>query len=379
MYDFDRPFINEPRWGSKKWEKCKNGEIPMFVAVMDFMAPPPVIQALEERLKFHSFGYDNSLDALDELPGHYMRKYGCHVEREWILNVLSVMPGVTFAARAAGGEIMYCTPMYSHIRKTPSEAGLKGHEVPMKLENGRYVFDYEAMEREYTPAIKSFILCNPHNPIGRVYSRQELTELVHWCRAHNMILIADEIHCEFIFDGEHVPAFSCCPEAAEMTITVSSPNKICNIPRIPMAYVIIPNAQLRERFFEETHACFGRGEALNAAAFRAAYNGSCDEWKRELIDYLRGNRDYMEQRVAAIPGISVLHNEGTYLAWIDCRKLGLDDPKQFFMDKARVLPSGGAEFGDGQCIRLNFGCPRSQLKEALDRMESAIAALDKLK
>lgn len=375
MYNFDQPFVNEPRWQGNKWGRCQNGEIPMFVAVMDFMVPPPILDALKERLTFPSFGYDNSLGALDELPGHYMRKYGVTVERDWILNVLSVMPGVTIAARTAGGEIMYCTPMYSHIRKTPKEAGLVGHEVPMKWENGRYTFDFDAMEKAYTPAIKSFILCNPHNPIGRVYTREELTALVRWCKAHDMLLIADEIHCEFIFEGEHIPAFSICEEAKDITITVSSPNKICNMPRIPMAYVVIPNQELRERFFEETHGVFGRGEALNATAFRTAYNGSCNQWKGELLDYLRANRDYMEQRIAAIPELSVQHNEGTYLAWIDCRKLGLDDPKQFFIDEAKVIPSGGNEFGDGQCVRLNFGCPRSQLAEALDRMEQAIAKL----
>ena len=375
MYDFDRPFIDNPKWDGKKWRNCTNGEIPMFVAVMDFMIPPPILDAIYDRLKFPSFGYDNALCVLNTLCSHYKKLYNCEVKPEWLLHVLSVMPGINVGVRVAGGTIMYCTPIYTHIRKTPQETGLPAIEVPMKLTNGTYYFDFEAMERAYTPNIKSFILCNPHNPIGRVYTKKELIKLVRWCQAHDMIIVSDEIHCELVFEGKHVPLFSCCEEAKKMTITVSSPNKICNMPRIPMGYVIIPDDDLRERFFAETHACFGRGEAINSVAFQAAYDGSCDVWKRELIDYLLENRNYMEQRISDIPELSVTHNEGTYLAWVDCSKLNLDEPNKFFLDNARVIMSSGAEFGDKQCVRLNFGCPRSQLKEALDRIEAAVASL----
>ena len=269
---------------------------------------------------------------------------------------------------------MYCTPMYSHIRKLPEESGIPGHEVMMKYEEGRYSFDYQAMEQAYRPEIKSFILCNPHNPLGKVYTREELAGLVRWCHRHGMVVISDEIHCEFLFEGNHVPLFDCCEEAKTMTVTVSSPNKICNMPRIPMGYAIIPDEELRGRFVKETHACFGRGEALNSAAFLAAYDGSCDLWKTELISYLKDNRDYLEKRIGEIPGLSVGHQQATYLSWIDCSRLGLDNPAAFFAGEAKVILNGGGEFGERQHVRLNFGCPRGQLMEALDRMERAVCS-----
>lgn len=378
MYNFDEPFLNDPKWDGKKWRNCKNGEIPMFVAVMDFMIPPPITAALKERLEFPSFGYDNALGALHVLPSFYERMYGCNLDEDWIVHVLSVMPGVNTAIRAVGGEIMYCTPVYSHFRKLSKEAGVRATEVPMKQEHGIYFFDFDAMEAAYKPEIKSFILCNPHNPIGRVYRKEELEDLVSWCHAHDMVVISDEIHGEFIFEGKHVPLFSCCEQAKKGTITVASPNKICNTPRLPMGFAIIPDETLRTAFIKETHACFGRGEAFNSVAFQTAYDGSCDHWKQELIVYLRENRDCMEERIKQIPGISVNHNQATYLAWIDCKELGLKDPRHFFEKEAKVIVSGGNEFNeDNQYIRLNFGCPRSQLMEALDRMENAIRKLRK--
>lgn len=375
MYDFDKPFINQPEWGSFKWDLRKEYEIPMFVAVMDFDTPQPILDALRRRLEFPSFGYDNSAEALTVLIAHYKKTYGVDIKREWLLNIPSVMPGVNCAVRVAGGAIMYCTPMYSHIRKTPLEAELPCVEVPMKKVDGRYCFDYEAMERAYTPEVKSFILCNPHNPVGRVFSKEELAELVRWCKAHEMLMISDEIHCELILEGEHTPLFACCEEAIHNTVTLSSPNKSCNIPAIPMGYAIIPDAELREKFVRASNHAFIKGLALNAVAFTAAYDGSCDQWKKEALDYLRANRDYMEQRISVIPGLSVLHNEGTYLAWVDCSALGLEVPSDFFREKTGVILNNGEDFGDVQCVRLNFGCPRAQLQEALDRMEKAVMEL----
>ncbi len=374
MYDFDKPFVNDKRWGSHKWNGCKEGEIPMFVAVMDFDMAPPIMDALYERMKFPSFGYDDSAEAVAVLVEHYENKYGLHIERDWLMHFISVLPGANAALRAVGGGMMYCTPMYSCIRKLPAETGLPCVEVPMKLCDGRYCFDFEAMERAYSPEITSFILCNPHNPLGRVFTKEELRELVGWCKSHELTIISDEIHCELVLEGEHTPLFACCGEAMENTVTLSSPNKMCNMPGIPMAYALIPDKALRERVFKASNYAF-KGESLNAAAFTAAYNGSCDEWKAEVLDYLRANRDYMEQRIAAIEGLSVNHNEGTYLAWLDCRALGLEEPGAFFREKAGVIMNSGAEFGDVQFTRLNFGCPRAQLKEALDRIEEAVTEL----
>lgn len=373
MYDFDKVW-DRSQVPNNKWGSCENGEIPMWVADMDFAVPQPIIDALKKRLEHPFFGYDVvSLDALKTVAEHYRRKYSCHVEDEWFVLVPAVMPGVNMGCMTAGGDIMYCTPMYKHIRRVGRETGLSVTEVPLRHENGRYSFDFDAMAKAWRPEIKSFILCNPHNPIGRVYERNELEALAAFCKERGITIVADEIHCEFIFEGVHTPLFTVCPENS---VTVCSAAKICNIPRIPLGFAIIPDEQLRKRYQAQTHGLFGRGATLNGIALEKAFDGSCEQWKEELRRYLRENRDYAEMRAASIPGISMNHNEGTYLAWIDCSALGLEDPNAFFKEKARVLLSGGEDFGDKRCVRINFACPRLQLKEALDRMEKAVRELN---
>lgn len=376
MFDFDKVYCRNDV-PNEKWGICRDDEIAMWVADMDLATPQVILDALRERLEHPVFGYDPSpRQALKVVAEHYRRSYGCEVKDEWLVLCPSVMPGVNVGCLAAGGNIMYCTPMYSHIRVVAKELGCRAVEVPLALENGRYAFDFDAMERAYDPSIGSFILCNPHNPVGRMFSQEELDQLLTFCKSHHMTLVSDEIHCEFDLDRKHIPCFT-LPGAEKDTVTVSSAGKICNIPGIPIGFAIVPDDALRERFKEKIQGLFNGGGTFNAIALTKAYDGSCAQWKEELRAYLRGNRDYMEQRIAAMPGISVNHNEGTYLAWIDCHELGLDNPSQFFREKAHVVYNDGEYFGDRQFVRLNYGCTRAQLKEALDRTEQALLNLVK--
>lgn len=247
-------------------------------------------------------------------------------------------------------------------------------EVPMKEKNLHYEMDFDALEQAVTEDTGVLVLCNPHNPVGRVYTRAELEQTAAFTERHHLLVVSDEIHCGLTLEGEHIPFFSLNDRVKDYSITLSSAGKIANIPSLPSGFAIIPSQELRRRFQDISLGLFSTPNALSFEALHAAFDGSCDEWKEELRDYLRENRDYLESRIAGIDGLRVVHNEGTYLAWIDARDTGIEDPFSFFKEKAGVRFNNGADYGQKGFVRLNFGCPRSQLKEALDRVEAALQA-----
>ena len=378
MYDFDRM---PARAGSDsiKWHAVSGDILPMWVADLDMETPREIIDAVCTRAAHPYYGYPYTQDALKPLiVAHYRKIYGVELDPDWIVWVPSVIPGVVTALEMMNGSFMYSVPMYDHIRRLDDEAGLPVIEVPLKRdENCRYTMDVEALEAALTPEVKCLILCNPHNPIGRVYTRGELEEIQAFASRHNLLVICDEIHCELDLEGRHIPYFSLNEAAARYSVTVSSAGKICNIPGLPMGFAVIPNAELRHRFFKQQDGLQTSGNILTLAAYEKAYDGSCAVWKEELREYLRGNRDLAEARFKQFPELRLPHNEGTYLLWIDCSALGLDDPAEFFLEKAHVKVCSGEIFGYQQCIRFNYGCPRGQLIEVLDRMEKALLELRK--
>ena len=268
---------------------------------------------------------------------------------------------------------MYSVPMYDHIRRLYQEAGLPVIEVPMKKDdNNHFTMDMDALEAAVTPEVKSLILCNPHNPLGRVFTREELTALQEFCKKHNLLVISDEIHCELDLEDRHIPFFSLNEDSKIHSVTLSSAGKICNIPGLPMGFAIIPDEAIRAAFVSQQDGLLPCGNVIALAAYEKAYDGSCDEWKEELREYLRGNRDLAEAFFRDYPEIKCPHNEGTYLLWLDCSALGLDSPADFFLEKAQVKVSAGEIYGNPQCVRFNYGCPRSQLAKALERIGNAI-------
>ncbi|MCF0132821.1 MAG: aminotransferase class I/II-fold pyridoxal phosphate-dependent enzyme [Blautia sp.] len=362
---------------SVKWGVTIEGVIPMWVADMDFAAPPPIVDVLYRRINHPVFGYPMGEEELKKpIVAHYEKLYHVQVQPEWIVWVASVMPGTVTALKAAGGTFLYSIPMYNHIRELSKEAKLPAIEVPMKRgEHNYFTFDMEAMENAYTADVKSVILCSPHNPVGRVFTQQELEELAAFCERHDLLLISDEIHCELTLEGRHIPAFSINEWALGHSVTLSSAGKVCNIPGLPLGFAIIPDPEIRERFRAVQDGTIGCFNVLTMAAYEKAYDGSCDAWKDALRDHLRENRDYLEEVIAEIPQLTMTHNEGTYLSWIDCSALGLENPAEYFLKEAKVMFSDGAIYGAPQCIRLNFGCPKAQLKEALRRMKEAVEKL----
>lgn len=376
MYSFDR-IADRRNSDSVKWNQTPEDVIAMWVADMDFCIPPAIEAAVKERAAHLYYGYPNTEDRLKQIvAAHYEKLYQIKMDTDWIVIVPTVMPGVTTALRMMGGAFMYSVPMYNHIRMLTDETGLEVIEVPMqKDENCYYTMDIAAMEKALTDEVKAVILCNPHNPVGRMYSQEELEQLQVFCEKHDLLLISDEIHCELALEKKHIPYFAVNEKAAMNSVTLSSAGKICNIPGLPMGFAIIPNPQIRHRFQKEQDGRVSSGNVLSLAAYEKAYDGSCDTWKEELRSYLRGNKYYLEAWAEMMPEIRIPRNEGTYLAWLDCSALELENPADYFLKEAKVQVSSGEIFGNIQCVRLNYGCPRSQLVEALDRMGAAVAKL----
>lgn len=375
MTNFDEMILRKTT-DSVKWDKLDGDYIPMWVADMDFRSPQPMLDALEKRLKHGVFGYQLIPDELvNAIVAHYEKRFGCAISKDWLVWIPSVMPGANLACRVGGGKIMYNIPMYSHIRRLPAEAHTGVAEVMMKVIDGKYYMDIKAMEAALTSDVTTFILCNPHNPVGRVYTPEEISQVVDFCHRHRLLLVSDEIHGEIVFEGRHTPLISLGEKAKEHSITLTSAGKICNIPGLPYGFAIIPNAKLRATYEDICNGLFSPPNTLSVEALKCAFDGSCDEWKAELIEYLRENRDYLEKRISRIAGLSVVHNEGTYLAWIDCTGAGIPDPSDFFFRNARVYFNGSQEFGivDG-FVRCNFGCSKAQLAESLDRVEASLAS-----
>lgn len=374
MYDFD---IAPERAGSDsvKWIEVSGDVIPMWVADMDVQSAPPIVDAVMKRAAHPYYGYPYTQDNLKEhIIAHYKKKYNAIVQPEWIVWIPSVIPGVVNALQMMNGTFMYSVPMYDHIRRLDEEAKLPVIEVPLKCDkNQHYSMDITALEAAVTPDVTSLILCNPHNPVGRVYTKEELLEIQSFCKKHNLLVICDEIHCELDLEDRHIPFFSLNEEAAMNSVTASSAGKICNIPGLPMGFVIIPNEEIRAKFVSRQDGLQPSGNVLTLAAYEKAYDGSCDIWKEELRAYLTENRNLSEECFSEIPEIKTPHNEGTYLLWLDCTDMGLENPAEFFLEKAHVKVCDGEIYGNRQCVRFNYGCPRDQLLEALNRMAKAVA------
>lgn len=373
MYNFD---VTPNRTGSDsvKWGMVSGDVIPMWVADMDLPIAPEIKEAVCARAEHPYYGYPYTQDELKKhVVEHYRKLYHVEVKEEWIVWVQSVIPGVVNALQMMGGAFMYSVPMYNHIRTLDVEAKLPAIEVPMKKdENYHYEMDMDALEAAITPEIKCLILCNPHNPVGRVYTKEELVKLQEFCTKHHLLVISDEIHCELDMEERHLPFFAVNEAAASYSVTLSSAGKICNIPGLPMGFAIIPNEEVRENFVRQQDGLQPCANILTLAAYEKAYDGSCDRWKTELRAYLKENRDIAEAYFRDIPEIHTPHNEGTYLLWLDCTAMNLEDPAEFFLKEAHVKLSEGEIYGEKQYVRFNYGCCRSQLLEAIERMKKAV-------
>ena len=379
-YDFDR-LIDRRGTHSDKWQKYGPDVLPLWIADMDFQSPEPVIRALRERVEHGVFGYlaFEQPEFHELFADRLLKRYNWRVSPDAVVLIPGVIPGFNVAGRVLavpGDGLILQTPVYPPILRAASSIGLTREEAPLaRRPDGSYAPDVDAFVAAIRERTRFFLLCNPHNPVGRVFSRDELTRLAEVCLRRDLAIVADEIHCELTLDGQrHTPIASLAPEISERTITLMAPSKTFNLAGLKCSVAIIPNAALREKFVAGRVDLVQTVNVLGYAAAFAAYRDG-QPWLDELLRYLEANRDFVVEYVRArLPGVAVAPPEATYLAWLDCRNAGpaAPDPFTFFLEKARVALSDGALFGAGGFVRLNFGCPRSILTEALDRMSLAL-------
>lgn len=375
MSSFDTP-IDRRGSDSFKWGKYAGRDIlPLWVADMDFAAPPAVLAALHRRIEHGVFGYGGPWPSLTEsVLAHLQGEYGWSIEPEWLVWLPGLVTGLNVACRAVDGEVLTATPIYPPFLSAPHFSGRKLNRVDLALDENRWHWDMAAVQQATTAATRLFLFCHPHNPVGRCWSRDELLALADYAERNDLVVCSDEIHCGLILDADkrHIPFASLSPAAAQRSITLLAPSKTFNIPGLGCAFAVIPNPALRRRFEQAMHGIVPHVNVLGLAACEAAFRHGGD-WHRDLIAYLRGNRDRVAATMASLPGVRMAPVEATYLAWIDVRDLRLAKPAAHFEAHGIGL-SDGADFGAPGWLRLNFGCPRATLDEALTRFERAVRA-----
>jgi len=380
-FDFDR-VVDRRATESNKWGKYPPDVLPLWVADMDFPSPEPVLRALRERVDHGFFGYGAEQPEFYEvITDRLQKRYGWRVSPDAILHLPGVIASFNVACRAVsvpGDGLIVQTPVYPPILRAPDNCGLVRAEAELARDaDGRYAIDFDVFRSAIAERSRIFLLCNPHNPVGRVWERAELSQLAELCLARDLVIIADEIHCDLVYGGRpHVPIASLGPEVERRTITLMAPSKTFNLPGLKSSIAIIPDAALRARFVAAQVDLVRSVNVLGYTATLAAYRDG-QPWLDELLRYLEGNCDFTGDYVKRhLPGVSMVRPEGTYLAWLDCRAAQIPggDPFAFFLERAKVALNDGASFGrPGRGFaRLNFGCPRSLLAEGLERMRTAL-------
>ena len=383
--DFDdarfQQLIDRSSTESIKWNYYDEDVLPMWVADMDFLCPPQVIEALRKRVEHGIFGYPTEPPRMrGVIVDRLKRRYDWTIQPEWITFIPNVFAGFHLAAHAItrpGDGVLLTPPIYFPMLLVPENVELRGQLVELnRADEGTYTVPFDRIEAAIDGRSRLFILCNPHNPIGRVYQLKELEQFAEICLKHDLVICSDEIHADFIYDDhKHIPIAALSPEVADRTITLMSPVKSFNIAGIPFAFAVIPNRELRERYQNSGKGLVIHPSALGYTAAMAAFE-HCDAWSADLVKVLRANRDLANQFIATeIPGVKMTPMEGTYLTWLDFRNAGIKgSPYEFLLEKARVATVDGARFGPGGegFVRLNIACPRSRLQEGLQRIRNAL-------
>lgn len=379
QFNFDTP-VDRRGTASEKWDKYAGRDIiPLWVADMDFRSPPAVIEALQKRVNHGVFGYTAPpRDLIAAVQKMLQSKYGWPVREEWLVWLPGLVCGLNVACRAVGepGDgVVTFTPVYPPFLSAPKLAGRELVSVPLVCCGDVWQMDLDALERAITPRTRLLLLCSPHNPVGRVWSRAEQQVLLELAVRHDLTICSDEIHAGLVLDEDtqHIPFAAISAEAACRTITLHAPSKTYNIPGLGCSFAVIPDDGLRRSFRHAMAGIVPHVNLLGYTATVAAYRDS-EDWRQALLVYLRENRDLTARLIADMRGLKTWHVESTYLAWIDARGLGVPDPAGFF-EEAGVGLSDGSPFGASGFVRLNFGCQRQLLTEALQRMQKAVAGL----
>jgi cystathionine beta-lyase len=373
----DRTSKNSAKWTLMKRLTGLDDLIPLWVADMDFSSPPEVVESLKERATHPIYGYTVPTDGYyNGLITWMDKRHGWSgVEKDWILYTPGVVAGFSIAIQAysqPGDKVVIQPPVYYPFKNQILSTGRQVVENPLKIVDGYYEMDFKDLAEKIDERTKMIILCSPHNPVSRVWKREELEKLVKVCEEKNILIVSDEIHDDLILgEIKHTPTATISEEAIQRTITLVAPSKTFNLAGLTNANAIIPNKNR-----SQASKGSGHNNIFGMVAQDAAYNKG-EAWLEELLTYLRGNLKFLEEFIAEkIPGLKLYPLEGTYLAWVDCTSLDMNDEElnEFMLKKAKLWLDEGTLFGTGgsMFMRINIACPRSILKQALENLEKAV-------
>ncbi len=383
-FDFDR-VIDRRGSGCFKYDALtmlygRDDLLSLWVADMDFAIAPAIREALQKRLDHGVFGYNLRLPVFYEVVGNWVeRRYGLKIEADWIVHSPGIMPAVNLAVMQftqPGDGVVIQTPVYRPFHDAVKAHGRVLLTNPLLCRNGCYSIDFDDLERKLRLA-KLFILCNPHNPVGRLWSKEDQLRLGSLCRKHKVPIVSDEIHADIVYDGLKATSIAALEDFADNSIVCVSPAKSFNLAGLSSAVIIVKNPALRQplaKLIENLHLYIGNSFGIEAVI--AAYRDA-DDWLAELLAYLQNNRDYLAEYLSReLPLLKLATPESTYLAWIDFRALGMEDDALmgWLVEKARLALDPGTKFGaEGSgYMRLNFGCPRPLLTAALESLTEAV-------
>lgn len=391
--NFDR-VLDRRGTDSLKWDSCgevfgKDDLLPMWVADSDWPAPQAVVEALKKRIEHGVFGYTRPGKEMDNIVVDWVkRRYNWTIKPEWITYTSGVVPAVNVAIKALtrpGDEVILQSPVYYPFFDAIKNNGAQILNNQLLFNGSKYQIDFNDLEEKLAddPVMKResrakiLLFCSPHNPVGRVWSKEELQHLAELCLGKEIVIISDEIHADLIFPGnKHIPVASLSEDIAANTMTMIAPSKTFNLAGLHTSVVIIPDSSLRRSFEEARTGLVGRGNVLGFEAMKAAYS-SCDDWLEDQMVYLEESLKYTISFINNnLSGIKVVEPEGTYLLWLDFRDLGMDPAElnNFMINRARIALDAGTWFGPGGegFMRLNLACPRSLLKDGLHRIKRAL-------
>ncbi len=386
-YNFDEP-IDRHGTACEKWDFLKErfGQedlLPLWVADMDFQSPKPVIDALVSRANHGVYGYTGlTQQYYDSVINWYKRRYNWTIRKEWIVFTPGVIPAIDFAIRAftnPGDKIIVQTPVYYPFFDSIESNGRQVLENPLKLSDGRYEMDFEDLEKKAKdPRARAMILCSPHNPVGRVWSKQELTKLGRICLDNNLLVISDEIHSDIRYSGiVHTNFATISEDFSNNSITCTSASKTFNLAGLQISNIIIPNGKIRQDFLNSVSTMgMDLPNSFAATAVQVAYD-ECEDWFEEFLKYLKGNLDFLKEFIRKeIPEAKVIEPEGTYLVLLDFREIEPDSEKlqNLLLREAKVAFVKGSVFRSGGegFERVNIACPRSILERALNQVADAV-------
>lgn len=392
MEDSFSTYIDRKNSNSVKWDKVSDifgskDLLPMWVADSDWPTAPAVIDAIKARSEHGAFGYSFPDEKLKKVIVKWLKKhYNWDIKKEWIVFSNGVVPSLNIAVQSLtnnGDEVIIQPPVYYPFKSAVQNNGAVVINNQLRNDSGKYKFDFENLKNSLKDSSKELsrakllILCSPHNPVGRVWSQKELEELGEICLENNIKILSDEIHADFVYgDNKHTPIASLNEDLAQNTLTFMAPSKSFNIAGLNSSFVIIKNESLRKEFHVNKSGLVGTGNIFGLEAMKAAYQKG-EKWLSEQLSYLDENMDYAVNYVNnKIPGISTKKPEGTYLLWLDCRKLDMTDQElqEFFIEEAELALDPGEWFGKGGSgfMRMNLACPRSTVKKGLEKLEKAV-------